>query len=81
MAACPVCQSPFAEVTSSRRVPGAASATWFVKCPVCPIPFEIPGQSLNVAAQNPRQFEQRRLQWAAFLRGAVERGEKMARLY
>lgn len=81
MATCPVCQNPAAEVTSSRRAPGAASATWFVKCPACPIPFEIPGQSLNVAAQNPRLFEQRRLQWAEFLRGAVERGEKIGRLY
>ncbi len=81
MATCPVCQNPAAEVTSSRRVPGAAGTTWSVKCPACPIPFEIPGQSLTVAAQNPRQLEHRRLQWAEFLRGAVARGEKLARLY
>ena len=81
MSTCPVCQNPAAQVTSTRRAPGAPGATWSVTCPTCPIPFEIAGQSLTTVAQNPRQQENRRKQWAEFLRGALERGEKIARLY
>jgi len=81
MSTCPVCQNPAAQVTATRRTPGAPGATWSVRCPTCPIPFEIAGQSLTAAAQNARQHQNRRKQWAEFLRGAVERGEKLARLY
>jgi hypothetical protein len=81
MATCPVCHNPAAEVTTPRRVPGASGTNWFVRCPACPIPFEIPGPAMNEAARNPRQHDHRRKQWAEFLRGAADRGERLARLY
>ena len=82
MSNCPVCNNAAAEVTPMRRVPGATGGSiWSVKCPACPVPFEIPGQAMNDVSRNPRQHEHRRRQWAEFLRGAVERGEKLARLY
>lgn len=81
MSSCPVCGNREARVTTQRRIPGGAGASWFVKCPVCPVPFEISGPSLSEAARNPRQYEARRRQWSEFLRGAAERGDKLARLY
>jgi hypothetical protein len=81
MSACPVCGNTFAKVTSSKRVPGGARASWSVECDTCPLPFEISGEAVNLAATNPAQHQRRRTQWAQFLREQAERGEKRAQLY
>lgn len=81
MATCPVCQNRSAEMSSAKRIPGQKDATYFVKCPACPVPFEIAGHSWNLAVTNPRELERRRPQWKEFLRQAAERGDSFARLY
>ncbi len=68
-------------MSSARRTPGRKDATYFVKCPACPVPFEISGHSWNLTVTNPRELERRRPQWREFLREAAERGDSFARLY
>ncbi len=81
MATCPVCGDTAAEISSSKRIPGGKDAAWFVKCRKCPIPFEIPGKTWNLAVTNPDELSRRRPQWAAFLRDAAARGDYFAKLY
>ncbi len=78
---CPVCGNKSAEISSSKRIPGHKDSAWFVKCPRCPIPFEIPGKTWNLSVTNPDEMNRRRPQWAAFLRDAALRGDHFTRLY
>ena len=81
MATCPVCQQKDAGISSSKRIPGLRDAVWYVTCPNCPVPYEIPGSAWNLVVTNPRELERRRPQWADFLREAKTRGDSFAKLY
>ena len=81
MATCPVCRNKSAEISSSKRIPGQRDSSWFVKCPTCPIPFEIPGQTWNLAVTDPEELARRRPQWEEFLRRAAEKGDYFTKLY
>ncbi len=81
MATCPVCRNKSAEISSSKRIPGQRDSSWFVKCPTCPIPFEIPGRTWNLAITDPDEMARRRPQWEEFLRRAAEKGDYFTKLY
>jgi len=81
MPRCPVCRSPNANLSATRRALTGAPAVFRIECPDCPVPFEMPGTVWNLLASDPMALERRRSHWDGMLRVALELGEPVTRLY